>query len=439
MQALTLALTLFFCLGTVHAASISETFGLGARNFSLGGSSAPTSPGPFSAKGNPATLVRNKKIQAGVAYMNAELELKNSGFTRSDNKASGIANDEYQAKNAENLSIVHFGLSVPLSKYLSAGVAGTLPTNNFARIHSFTGAESNYLMFNDRQQNPEIYTGLGIKLPSNFAVGFGILYTVKAQGTMQLGVSDNDAQARFLVELKPEFVPYGGALYTYELNETDKLDFGLTYRHQLKPESTIDTDVRFDVGALGTIPFSASSNLVAFYEPAVVSLGTGYSTGKYSLFGAVERRFWSKYESPILKLSGPDLAFLNGSQGGQENIKLEDTFSFRAGIEVNQLTKFLGGDLLGRVGVEYHESALGDNPSSLVVVDTDRQVLSAGLGLALPKMGSLIDKPLVIDIGAKWIRLNQEQLQAYQGNTAFQQAKVGGDIFSVAGGMSFEF
>ena len=427
-------LTVLLCNLTGQA-STSDSLGLGVRNLGLGGASGVTDGKAYAAKGNPATLVHYSKIQGSISYFNSNYGLKDSGTISGQNK-SKIANDNYKLSEAKGGSNLHFGATFLLSKNLGLGVAGILPAESFAKVHAFTGNESTYLHFNERQQNPEIYTAFGLQLPQNFSLGGGVLYTVKAEGILQMGVSDTDAEARMLVELRPSYVFYGGVLWKKYFDNSGLL-LGLNYKDELAATTEINTDIRFDVG-IGTIPFAASSQLVTFYDPAVWSLGSSYQTKKYNLYFGLDYSQWSKYQAPVINLSGKDLDVLNGGQVTQDPITLEDTYSFRMGLEWKKLASFKKNRLKALLGGEYHTSAVSKKPSSIAVLDSNRRVLSTGFEFVMPPLGDFIAYPLHIDIGAKWINLEKRTLTV-SSSEGEKSAKVGGNVYAVGGGLSVEF
>ena len=412
-------------------ASVSSIFGLGGRNMALGGAADLTDGQAYSAKGNPASLVNVDKSTVSLGYISSSLQLADPATVTAS--ADPLLDDSYDVTQSDNLAGYTFGIGMPLSKRIAFGISGIMPANSFARVHAFTGNETTYLHFNDRKEAPEIYTSLGIRLPLGFSVGAGLLYSAKASGQVQMGLSDTDSQARMMLELQPDFVPMAGAMFQREMLGGEFL-VGAAYRDEQAGGSDIKVDVSVDTG-LGTLPFSATSQLVAFYEPAVLSLGVGYKnmhTGGTYL--AVERNFWSQYKAPVINIGGDDLLVLTGGANDQYQISLQDSWSYRLGHEFAQKRLSKNVKIAPRIGVEYHTSALPDNPSSLAVIDSDRFVANAGMGLNIKRVGTLITIPFSVDLTAKWIALQDKKLTTIEGDSA----NVGGDIFSVMAGVNFE-
>ena len=85
-----------------------------------------------------------------------------------------------------------------------------LPADTFLKVHAFTGDEITYLHFNEKQQRPEIYASLGYALSPSLSLGAGVYYSLTANGNMQMGLSDQDAQASFFLDVQPLFIPFTG-------------------------------------------------------------------------------------------------------------------------------------------------------------------------------------------------------------------------------------
>ena len=416
-------------------ASTGETFGVSARNIAIGNANNLTDPGSYAAKENPATMTGNKNGRFAFSYLETDLNLKQTNPVPTTSNESGITRDTYNAASAGNLRNIGFGITIPIGTVLSFGLAGLIPADGFASIHAFTGNEVYYLLYDDRAQRPELYSALAIKLPGFdfISIGTGIFYSLKASGTVQLGVSSKDANARMMMRLDPVFIPYVGLSYS-----KDTLDFGFFYRAEQKTNADINFDINFDVG-LGTIPFSGVSSLVAFYDPSVISFGGGYHLDDHGMYGGIKRSFWSSYKPPIINLSGKDIQQLTDGVTGARKVTLDDTWSLSAGYEKRNLFVFTNFSIAGRAGFAWHESALPDNPTSLAVVDTARTVISIGNGFNFERLGKWFNKPLSFDLAVQYSMLNEKAVSIYEYGNLVQTAQMGDNIWTLVAGVDFEF
>lgn len=406
------------------------------RNMGLAGSANLTAPAAFSAKENPASLPVWKSTKFSFGYALTNTNLKDCNSHEGTLPPSGMLSDSHKISDAEQVKIFSFGLSTPINSSISFGIAGTVPSGDMMKIHAFTANETTYLFYDDRKQRPEIFTSLGMALPKGIYAGVGIAYSLKASGTMQMAVSQDDAEARMVMGIRPAYMPFVGLLYQKIFGKKNENEFllGTIYRHEHSPETTINTDVRFDIG-MGAIPFSAISQLVAFYDPTIVGIGTALIMPEIKFFASMENIFWSKYQAPIIVLSGNDLGQLTDGTSAKSKIKLKDTWVYRIGTEIKNLINIDSFSLSTRFGIEYHTSALKKNPEIVKVVDTEKTTFGLGFELKIPKLEYLINKSFDLNIATNFTRLNSKTITGEAGNTI----SIGGNIFTCAGGINFDF
>ena len=425
-----------FLLSTKSFSAPSDVFGMGTRNTALGGANLYTDAREYSAKSNPASLVLMDKAKFSLSVGFNNPDLTNTDLTPEASISSGISRDSYKAKDAENLKSYAIGLVIPLGDKLVFGLSGLLPINSFARIYSFTTNESNYLHYNDRQQRPEIFTGLGLKLPGNFSIGGGLFYSVKADGVMQAGISNTDAEARVLMDLKPVVIPYGGILYKKPF-EKGNLLVGLSYRGEHGPKTKLNMEMRGGTSSF-SVPITVSSEVVALYDPSVLGFGLAFENNSFESFFSLERSFWNNYKAPIVVLGGDDIGTLTGRVLDTSPVLLEDSWSFRLGHEFKNVGTFFLGSLDFQVGVEFHESSLPESPNSLAILDSDRVAYNLGFGLSYPKLGQYIKKGIEFNFAMKWIQIDEMTYSARNKNQISQSAKTGGSVLGIVVGVGIE-
>lgn len=430
-----LVIFLFFSISAF--ANYGDSFGIGTRNNFLGGAADVTNGGSFASEGNPAGLVNSYNAPFDFSFRTNDPSLVDTNLTFQNPPPTGLPPDSYQAQNAGSMNTISGGGNLPLGKRLTIGGAIIMPTDSLARVYAYSGNESNYLHYMDRSARPEIYTGLGVRVTDWLSAGLGFLGSAKADGTLQTGITQSDAEARVLLELKPIIIPYGGLLFEKTLG-AGKLLFGSAYRVESSSEANLTVDMRFQVGTMGTLPFSADSQLISYYDPGKLSLGVGYETDTRGLYLAAENIYWSGYKSNIVKLTGADLDVLTNGQGSITPVKLQDAWSFSAGYEIKNWAKIFNAKLTNQVGIEYHQSALPNNPSSLTILDSERIVLNAGFSFGMPGIKEFIDKPININFGGKWSHLTPKDLSIMDSTGNVVTATVEGNVLSLIAGLSFE-
>ncbi len=429
-------LVLFIIFSQISFANYGDSFGIGTRNNFLGGSADVTDGGSFASVGNPAGLVNAYNSPFDLSIRTNQPSLDNTELKFRDQPLTGLPFDDYQSANAGNMNTFSGGGNLRLGQRLVIGGSLFIPLDSLARVYAFSGNESNYLHYMDRQARPEIYTGLGIRVFDWFSFGAGFLGSVKADGTLQTGITQNTAEARVLLELKPVLIPYGGVLFEKEVGE-GKFLFGTAYRGEHSSVANLNVDMGFVVGP-GKLPFSADSQLIAFYDPAKLNLGLGYQSARYGIYFSAENVFYSSYKSNIVKLGGSDLGVLNNPTINIAPVKLRDSWSYRAGYEIKNWGNIFNANLTNQFGIEYHQSSLPSNPSSLSILDVDRFVFGAGLSLGMPGIKDFITKPINFNLGGKWAVLSRESFRIVDSTGNVLTAKAGGNVLSLIAGLSFE-
>ena len=363
-------------------ASISEIMGQGARNKAMGLANGATDASAFSAKTNPAALGKIKKNKFSGGYGFNAMDLSTNGHASSnpsgDNfeNPSGISTDNFGINSSSSLGSVEFGAAFSLGEKLSFGLVGVLPSDTFLKVHAFTGDEITYLHFNDKQQRPQIYASIGHALSPSLSLGAGLYYSLTADGNMQMGLSDQEAQARLFLDVQPLFIPFAGAHLETSLGN-GKLLAGTMYRAEQSADTRLIFDIRFGIPGLGTIPFDGESLLIPFYDPAQLSIALGYRRSDYEFHIGSEINYWSGYRPPIIVLMG-NIIDLTANPIQRTPVVLQDTYSYRLGGELKNIFSTKSIPLNVRAGLEYHTSALPDNSNNLTVVDSDRFAMALG-------------------------------------------------------------
>ncbi|MBF0298487.1 MAG: hypothetical protein HQK51_07185 [Oligoflexia bacterium] len=431
----------FIIAGKAEASNF-QNLNYGAENTSLGGAGTFTTANYFSATTNPATLSSIDKVMLGAASALYLPSINSINYERESTRSDrGIAGGLDTSK--ENMKSALLGFTVPIiSDLLTLGFVGLLPIDSLVRIYTVTTRESHLLLYNSKDQRPEIYTALGVKLPYGFSLGAGLYYSLKVDGTVQASVLPTDALARMYIDLKPVLTPYVGLLYK---NNKYDFDIGTFYRDQQSANANVNIDINFELNnnlSLASVPFAASSNLITFFEPAVIGLGGSYKYNEnYKFyFGALEK-MWSRYHPPIILLSGKDLDILTGGVYESNKISLKDTYSFHLGFEFNKEISLISRECLfsSRLGVQRHTSALPSTLSSLNILDTEKTIISLGAGVSRLALGILKNSKMQFNLAGNLTLLDKKDLMARRNDFTIEKARIGGHILAITGDIGFEY
>lgn len=167
---------------TFAFANYGDSFGIGTRNNFLGGSADVTDGGAFASVGNPAVLVNAYNAPFDLSIRTNQPSLESPDLKFKNQPLTGLPNDTYKSEKAGNMSTFSGGGNLPLGKRLVLGGSVLLPLDSLARVYAFSGNESNYLHYMDRQSRPEIYTGAGIRVLDWFSLGAGFFGSIQELG-----------------------------------------------------------------------------------------------------------------------------------------------------------------------------------------------------------------------------------------------------------------
>ncbi|MCY4523336.1 MAG: hypothetical protein OXB84_01220, partial [Halobacteriovoraceae bacterium] len=226
-------------------AAINDVMGPGARNKSMAQAGGPTDAGAFSAKTNPAALGKIKKNRFSAGYgfhgMNLASQEQMDDFPREGflENSSGIIPAESDFSVDSDFRGLEFGTAFSLGRRLSLGIVALLPADSFLKIHAFTRNDITHLHFNEKQQRPEVYTAFGYELFSFFSLGAGVFYSLKANGDIQMGLSDQIAEARLLLDVAPAFIPFAGIHLEKSMGK-GKLLAGAVYRREQSADTKLN-------------------------------------------------------------------------------------------------------------------------------------------------------------------------------------------------------
>ena len=322
---------------------------------------------------NPAALVEEKKLTVGAQLAVESPDLRSLG---QGSGGGALPADNYDYGNAGALRSTSFRAHVPVPYGIHLGVSGSLP-GDFLRLHVPSGGERSYLRYTERNQKPEVSTGLGLALPLGFSVGGGIYHSVEAKGKVQIAAAGDGIHGRALVDASPVQIPYYGLRWQGRWGR-HRLALDGSYRGASDTEASFDAEVIADVD-VGTLPLDASAGLALFYEPAVRRLGLAYQLASWGLWLGYEEEEWSAYKAPFFSLVNTLTEVAE-----QEAVVLQDSRTLRvaAGHRLD-LTPTAAGSVI--LGFSRRSSALPGTPGSLAIIDVPEEVYTLATRLVLKK------------------------------------------------------
>jgi hypothetical protein len=352
------------CASHPAFANVFDTYGLGASTVAVGNATTAGGPTAYAAYSNPALLVKSDRSEIASAAMLTQFNLQDlpSG------EAGRLPRDPDRESNADALQGGSLGLNLKLTDDLHFGLAAYMPQGSFGRIKGLSPYEATYLRYSEQQQKPAAYTALAIKGPWDLSFGLGAYYSLRARGLLQVSLDSQESEGRLEFVMEPVVVPYFGVTWS-----TGAWVIGAMHREAQETESSIESSFAFSTES-AMLPFDASTSLIPFYDPALTRIGFAWNGERLRVMGNVERASWSRFNAPVVTITGSDVAALS-VENRPGNANLRDTQALRLGISTPLAAMQDRMEL--RAGLEAHTSAnRGSRPS--YVVDPERRTLALG-------------------------------------------------------------
>ncbi len=411
------------CLAGTARANVFDTYGQGAATVAIGNATTAAGRSAYAAYTNPATLTSSDQSEVATHLMMTRFRLRELPEERD----TTWANESNQGRaGGRDLEGATLGIHLKLSDPLHFGLATYLPQGKVGRIRGLSPQQTTYLRYDGQEQKPVAFTALAWRVSPAFSIGGGAYYSLRARGTLQVNLAQDQSEGRLDLDLEPVVVPYGGVLWQH-----DRLKIGATYREAQESASEIDSSFAFST-AEATLPFEARTSLVPYFDPAQTRLGMAWEDSTYALFLAFEKSAWSQYRAPIVNLSGPDVAAVS-AEGAANNRKagLRDTEAYRVGLS-KPFGETVWGHMDLRCGYEYHTSAHKPGVRS-TLVDPSRQVLALGTVWALPPDQE--GRRLALEAAYQLSYLASFKTYAANGDTAITRG--GSTLHTLSGGLNY--
>jgi long-chain fatty acid transport protein len=412
----TLCIAVLFVLATMsHAmAQPMDTYGMGSRSIAMGGA-VTADVEDFSANYyNPAGLVRGSALRIGLGWYGAIHDLHVDG----------------QSSNVDPLHGAVMGLVVPghFGDFRFAfGLAVHLPDDAVSRTRSLPHAQPRWELYDNRGHRTYLAAHLAIRPWDWLLIGGGISFlsmssnALTIRGDLDLpNPSGSHLDSSLAANLTTIRYPQVGI----QVIPIPELSFGLVYRGSFSLDNTLTAEVGCSTSMPGcshdaTLRYNALAfrgyfdlftESVNAYVPQQISLGGSWSiTPQFRVNAELTWVNWSSYVSPVgtsnitLQIDLPpslaNVIHLPSSIAGTVPIaaNFSDRFVPRLGAEgIAYQDSHLALRLRG--GFFYEQTPIPDQTGVTNLIDTDRWVWSAGVGLALVDLRPLLDGSLSFDL-----------------------------------------
>ncbi len=414
-------------------ANPADTFGFGSRSVAMGGAVTGKVTDYSANYYNPSGLAFSDSTQLsiGLVGMSSSLEIgdrtSEHGFT------------SWQA-----------GLIVPgevLDTPIAFGVAAQVAGRRLSRVLTYTEDDERWFLYENRPEQMFLTANLAIRLLDNLSFGAGIAFLTSTDGELAItgdvvqpvaGISEYDSQLEHELQADLSASRYPLLGLTWEAR--DDLDLGLTYRGEGSVHLDVDATINGTVlwGPIEIpIEYALLSKTIQSFVPRQWTLGARYSPiESLDLHAAMRWVEWSAYQSPVsasradLEVSPPEGFIVETPElpepTSQQRARLTSRLVPHIGLEYRLPTLSGFATWSGRAGYVYERTPLASD-SVPVLVDSDRHVISVGVGVDLGPLTDDADTVLELDAHFQRGFLTEQELGA-----AEDRATAGGDF--AAGG-----
>ena len=383
-----------------------DTFGYGGRSTAMAGANV-ADVDDFSANYyNPAGLVASKGLRFDVGYVHAAHHLQMNGR---DNQVDPLRAMEFGIVAPGKIAALPFAI----------GIGMHLPDDRVLRVRSLEQQQPRWEMFDNRTQRLFFAANLAIRPWPWLEVGGGLAFL--AQTHARLDITGNvDLADPVMSELRHEVdadltsirYPQAGV----RVIATDRLRFAAVYRGSF--QLALDIDARLAVTAqylkvqVPLLALISTKSINAFLPQQVVVGGSWDASDAVTLDADLTWIQWSAYKSPVTRVTS-DIK-IDAPAGFPSRLLPEkpaptlvldpnfrDTFVPRLGVEWRVPLDARGreGHVLSlRGGYFYERSPIPEQTGGTNFVDSDRHVLTGGVGIKLADLLDVVPGDLRFDL-----------------------------------------
>jgi long-chain fatty acid transport protein len=432
-----------FAGATVASAQVNQIFeeqGVSPRDTAMGNAFTGVANDYSAAFYNPAGLyqVRKTHFSVGYKYVQPALYLSmptNYGLNFTDYPGTrmltlGLASDLNFPRflNPKITNRVFFGLAIGISNYLKS-------------FSTYIAPEIPYFpRYADRLVSLlSIYASLSIRITDWLAVGVGMVPATSSRVSAAVITktdlfnmrwrSDQAIISRTVTIAKPVVgVLFKPPAWWFR----DHLSIGLVWRDEVlgndgTGSSRAFTQLVFPDGTeYKDIPYADNPVYgITGFSPQQVAVGLGvYPIGGMTIAIDEVWKRWSRWRNFM---------------GLHPDPPWEDTFQTRIGIEhVWRFNYMWLYSVAVRGGWYYEPSPAPDRPSDWNLMDNDKHVVSAGLGMEMGHLVGLFMAPVAVDIAYQQ-HILQERTDGNPGDDLFPRMRYGGYLYALSASATFKF
>jgi long-chain fatty acid transport protein len=359
----------------VARGATSDLYGFGARGCSLLGYSAIADD--FSAVYyNPAGIAFNKDAQLGIGFFYGVPKLMYDNNKRDIDPIRGVV----------------AGYSTPLgqgtlSKAFSIGLGIFLPTSYVIEVETYSSRTPQFIMYDNTADVLNLFAAIAFRPHKTLSISGGIEALADLNVDMTMNLTNQDEPIKVKAPMPGRVAGMAGIMF----RPFNFLSFGLKFIDEIMVKISFVDNVIF----LGTTPVKLSGYVIDHYRPQMLTGGVGYiykDILRVNLDVVFSR--YSRFRSPVFvtKLEGAEevgeaLGLESSNKAG-----FNDTVSPRIGIEVTPV------DYLSiRVGYAYVPSPVPPQRGESNYMDSDKSIISFGLGFHFTDPLGLLEKPVSIN------------------------------------------
>jgi long-chain fatty acid transport protein len=422
MRRLLLTLAILCAPATAGATAI-DLYGFGPRAAGMGLTGTASSEDVSSLYYNPAGVARldGIRLSAGYQYDPTRLTLQGRDIGERSPRATQVMLG-FGLKSFGRRSGLALGLHVP-----DYGLFGV-------RIRPVD--EPDFVVVDQRRDRIHAMAGFGIEPVDKLQIGvavtmfsdtlgkFGILY-----GTPQGATMDTKLIPTNSIHAGVRAGPFGG------------FTTGLAYRAQSISILDFPTDLKANVGSVSG-DISLRGRTFEFFTPRQVALGEAWQSPSVQVTGDLIWSQWSRMKDPV-GYSRITIVDRGGSLPpsppgwSPEDPRFHDTVSPHLGVEWKAV-RATKRELLVRAGYAFVPTPAPAPTASRNLIDMDRNVVTAGLGLTLMDP-PLLTGPLTLDAHLGYAKLASRTVVRDDPTDPVGSYKAGGELLSMGLTASFRF
>ena len=408
-------------------ASPVEFYGFGARRMGRAGSGTAIADGPESVLSNPASLpgLNAPELSVGVVYGDTAFRQFPELYwdTNQDGLIDTTDSHLKMGPNYDPTAGVMIGAAVPLGKRIAVGLGLYLPPTRLLRLQTFEPQLPSYFLYENRTQRYELGMGVGVRPIWGLSLGAGLQMIPKVKFTLDAtlnatvsGAGEEGGSATDLVgmeldlhsmtmDLVPGVAP--NLAFHWDAGQAIPVLQGLYVGASWRGEAGLPVDAVLNIQAniktediedlesvLLPLVLSLQMGLYDHYVPSQWNFGVAYAIkNRLTLSADLRRTDWNKLRINIAEVVGSSLegaAVDFGKNpvkdGNPYDIELSATWAPRVGAdlllpEIKTQTAFGNLGIRMRAGFGYEPTPLVSQSAATVVLDADRIIFGAGLGV----------------------------------------------------------